>query len=366
MVLKCPRCGGKVAWSMGEWECIECGYKFKIREKETLRKEEIISTVTETPKEERIMEEKISRLPAPKLKPTKWLIISIILLIAGIFSGYALGIVFLQPEGMITKTIFIPQTVQVTETYTETQVTTQTVTTTSTVTLVKQIPIKEEYLLKIIETVVDTVSEVEYNYYIVMLEAIYNGGKSWNFNILFTSLLSDTGYKYNALLLPVSLRQPLGAVELKDGERVKGQVAFKIPKDEEPLKLLYEDELTRVFLEITDIPKPRGEVSYIYLVETEIKSDYSYISVIGEKKTPGIAFYSGEEVEVELNIKYARLPNNPLNIDVTSITVENFEMVEIDPNIPLSINDGEEVKVRLILKVPEKGYSGNLKITVTC
>lgn len=366
MVLRCPRCGGRVAWSMGEWECLECGYKFKIKEKETLRKEEIFSMVTETPKEEGIMEEKTPHIPAPKPKPTRWPIVSIILLIAGMFSGYALGVVFLQSEDTVTMTIFIPQTVQVTKTYTETQTITQTITKTSTVTLVKQAPVREEYALKIIETVMDTVSELDYIYYIVMLEATYSGGKTWKFNFLFISLVSDTGYRYNALVLPVSLRQPLGAVELKDGERVKGQVAFKIPKDEVPLKLLYEDEFNEVFLEVTDIPRPRGEVSYIYFVETKVKSDYHFISVIGEKKTPGIAFYSGEEIEVELSIKYIRLPFSPLSIGVTSITVEDFEVVEIDPNVPLSISDGEEVKVRLILKVPERGYSGNLKITVTC
>ncbi|MEM4668841.1 MAG: hypothetical protein QXD35_07070, partial [Nitrososphaerota archaeon] len=77
------------------------------------------------------------------------------------------------------------------------------------------------------------------------------------------------------------------------------------------------------------------------------------------------AFYSGEIIEVELDVKYDRFIGNPPNITITSINVEGFEIVEIDPKIPLIVNDGEEVKIKLALKVPEKGYSGNLKITLS-
>lgn len=349
---------------MGEWECLECRHKFRIEKKETLSREKITSTVPEIPKEEREKKDKITSLLTTKQRSTKWLTISVVLLFAGLLSGYTLGTVFMQAGEIITKTIFIPQTIEITKTHTETQATTQTVTITSTVAVEKQIPAEEQFQLKIIETIVDTVSEVEYNYYIMMLEAMYSGGKSWKFNFLFISLLSNTGYKYS-ILLPISLRTPLGAEELENGEKVRGQVAFKLPKNETPLKLRYDDELNGIFLELTDIPKPRGEVSYIYFVETEVRSDYSFIWASGSKKTPGIIFYSGEDVEIELEVEYSRFLNNPQVITITAITVESFEIIKIEPKMPLNVNDKEKVKIELVLRVPEKGYRGNLKITIT-
>ncbi|MEM0080211.1 MAG: hypothetical protein QW118_08345, partial [Nitrososphaerota archaeon] len=146
---------------------------------------------------------------------------------------------------------------------------------------------------------------------------------------------------------------------------VRGQVAFKLPKNEKPYKLIYDDKINWIILETTDIPEPRGEVSYIYFVEVDVRSEYSVIWSSGSMKTPGIAFYSGEIIEVELDVKYDRFIGNPPNITITSINVEGFEIVEIDPKIPLIVNDGEEVKIKLALKVPEKGYKGNLKITLS-
>jgi uncharacterized membrane protein len=81
-------------------------------------------------------------------------------------------------------------------------------------------------------------------------------------------------------------------------------------------------------------------------------------------KTPGAAFYSGEEIEVELSIKYSKLLGNPDSITITSITVDKFEIVKIDPRLPFILKDGEEVKIKLVLRVPEEGYKGNLKITI--
>jgi predicted DNA-binding antitoxin AbrB/MazE fold protein len=41
-----------------------------------------------------------------------------------------------------------------------------------------------------------------------------------------------------------------------------------------------------------------------------------------------------------------------------------FEIVETDPKLPITLKDGEEVTVKIILRVPQEGYKGNLKITI--
>jgi len=69
-------------------------------------------------------------------------------------------------------------------------------------------------------------------------------------------------------------------------------------------------------------------------------------------------------MEVSLRIQYKRFIDSPESITVESIVVDKFDIVEMSPKLPVIINDDEEIEVRLILKVPNEGYKGNLKITV--
>jgi len=128
--------------------------------------------------------------------------------------------------------------------------------------------------------------------------------------------------------------------------------------------LIYDDELAGVRLEITDIPSPSRQVSWIFFAETDVQSEYSFIWTLASVKTHGTAFYSGEEIEVELSIEYSRSVGNPPAITVRSIKVHRFEMLETDPKLPITVKDGEKVIVKLVLRVPDEVYKGNLKITI--
>lgn len=310
-----------------------------------------------------------------------WAILLVALLIVGLFFiglflGYGLAVLSGPPAATtITRltTLTVTSTYLTTETYPTTVPVTKTYYTTSTETVTKTVTItlmtdtkptvEEAYSLKVLEVIVDTVSAVEHNYYIFTLEASYTGRKSWSFNPLYLYLLSDKGYKYSRSA-SLAERQLLSAGDLKSGESIKGQISFKLPKDESPLKLIYEDKITGVELEITDVPPPSRQVSWIYSPETKVQSEYSFIWPVASIKTPWQAFYSGEEIEVELSIMYSRLIGSPLAITIKSITVDKFEIVEIDPKPPITLKDGEEVVVKLILRVPDEGYHGSLKITV--
>jgi hypothetical protein len=291
-------------------------------------------------------------------------VLMVAMLILGLIIGGIIGAVSGGRTVTFTQTAVVPTTIKITETRISTVevVRTQLVTITQTVT---PTPPSAEgtYSLKILEVIVDKVFDKDHDYYIFMLEASYMGRRSWSFNSLYLTLVSDKGYKYSTAF-SLAIRQFLGAVELKDGEATKGQVAFKLPKGEKPSKLVYEDKLWDIKLEITDIPAPSRQVSWISFVETKVQSEYSFILTSASIKTPGAAFYSGEEIEVELRIKYSRLIDNPSSITVTSITVDKFEIVSIDPRLPITLKDGDEITVKLVLKVPEEGYLGKLKITI--
>jgi hypothetical protein len=291
-------------------------------------------------------------------------ILAVAMLVLGLILGGAVGAAGGGRTVTFTQTAVVPTTIKITETRISTVevVRTQLVTITQTVTPSPP-PAEGTYLLKILEVVVDKVFDKDHDYYIFMLEASYKGRRSWSFNSLYLTLVSDKGYKYSTTS-SLAIRQFLGAIELKDGEATKGQVAFKLPKGEKPSKLVYEDKLWDIKIEITDIPAPSRQVSWISFAETKVQSEYSFIWASASIKTSGAAFYSGEVIEVELRIKYSRWIGNPSSITVTSITVDKFEIVSIDPRPPITLKDEDEITVKLVLKVPEEGYRGNLKITI--
>jgi len=137
-----------------------------------------------------------------------------------------------------------------------------------------------------------------------------------------------------------------------------------IPKNEVPDKLKYDDKFRGIVFRVTELPKPTKQISYIYFCETKIVSNYLMIMADASKTTERTAFYSGEDMEVSLRIQYKRFIDSPESITVESIVVDKFDIVEMSPKLPVIINDDEEIEVRLILKVPNEGYKGNLKITV--
>jgi len=268
-----------------------------------------------------------------------------------------------SPSGATTVTRQETLTTTVVTTLRETMTLRETVT--QTVTAAQPPPERPEgsYSLRILEVVVDRVSDATHDYYILELEASYRGKEKWTPILFFFGLTSDKGFRYSPTSSP-AVRQYLPSVDLRDGESARGQLAFKLPKSERPAKLTYEDRLNRISLEVTEIPPPSKEVSWIYAVEVDVKSEHSFITAIGSILTPGLAFYSGEEIEVEIEIRYNKFPGQPDSITINSVEVEAFELVRMDPQLPVQVRDGEKIVLRLTLKVPEKGYNGNIKITV--
>jgi hypothetical protein len=66
-----------------------------------------------------------------------------------------------------------------------------------------------------------------------------------------------------------------------------------------------------------------------------------------------------------VEISYSKWIDNPETIQIKSIAAEGFEIIKIDPNLPIKVKDGEKVVISLELKVPQEGYKGNIKLTIT-
>jgi len=285
----------------------------------------------------------------------------IVAIICALLIGFSLG-QFAKPTEELVKTETAIKTITIKETIEKTLK--ETITTTILLTPTISSTITEAYSLKVLEVVLDAVSEEGYNYYIMTLEAKYLGDKSWSFYPYDITLLSDTGYKYDTTPA-LAIRQSLPlSMDLGKGETTKGQIAFKLPKNEKPTKLIYDDKLHDIKFEITDIPEPTKQVSDIYFAETTIQSKYSLITAFASLKNTG-PFYSGETIKVDVEISYSKWIDNPETIQIKSIAAEGFEITKINPNLPVEVKDKEKVVISLELKVPQEGYKGNIKLTIT-
>ena len=271
----------------------------------------------------------------------RWILFSIVFLSIGLLSGYVLGGLIAPTMYTITVTKWSISTVTTTQINIETLITTTTYTTTYTVaqtTTPRQLK-TEQHNLKVLEVALDSVLHEDYDYYIMTIKAEYTRGESWNFHPFWITLFSDAGYGYVSLEVHEAIRKDFPSlIELRDGESIIGQVAFRLPKNEIPYKLKYDDPFRGIVFEVTELPKPTKQISYISFCETKVVSNYLTIMADPSKTTERTAFYSGEDIEVILRIQYNRFIGSPKSITVESIVVDRFDIVEMNPKLPIIIN----------------------------
>ena len=290
-------------------------------------------------------------------------ILAIIFLAIGLLAGAGIGSQ-LFPR-VLTETI--TETVSTTVIHSP-KVKTVTKTVTSTLTSFSEKTIyttltKEGYFITIEKVLVDDVSEIGYTYYIMSLEARYFGGGEWTFNWINLKLKSSTGHIYKPVS-HIGLREPIPTENIREGEVLRGQVAFKLPSNEEPRELSYEDPILNIYFEVGEIPDPIGKISYIYSAETEVASEVTFIGAVATIVTPVPIYYPGETIEVRLEISYERGPGSPEVVEIKGISVEQFELMEISPSLPLGLSSGNKVTLTLKAKAPTDGYKGNLRIKI--
>ena len=222
---------------------------------------------------------------------------------------------------------------------------------------------KEDYLITIDKVLVDDALEKGYTYYILSLEVRYLGSGKWTFNWINLKLESNTGRVYEPVL-HIALREPILAGNIKKGGVLRGQVAFKLPSNEIPRKLNYEDPMLNICFEVGEIPNPIGKISYVYGTETEVLSEATFIKAVATIITPVPIYYPRETIEVRLEISYERGPASPEVVEIKRISIEQFKLTEISPSLPIELSSGDKVTLTLRTEAPADGYKGNLRIKI--
>ena len=290
-------------------------------------------------------------------------ILPIIFLVIGLFAGAGIGSQ-LFPK-VLTETI--TETISITVTHSpEAKTIIKTATTTLTLfsekTIFKTLT-RGSYFITVEEVLMDDVSEVGYTYYILSLEARYFGSGEWTFNWINLKLKSDMGHIYKPVF-HVASREPIPAGGIKEGEVLRGQVAFKLPKNEIPRKLSYEDPILNIYFEVGEIPEPVGKISYVYGAETEVLSEATFIGVIATIVTPVPVYYPGEIIEVKVEISYERGPLSPEAVEIKGINIGQFRLLEVSPSLPIELSSGDRITLTLKVEAPADGYEGNLRIEI--
>lgn len=288
--------------------------------------------------------------------------------IIGLLVGVSIGLVISQ-FAVQSNILTLVKTSNVTATFFSTIIKTITTTKLQEITITF-IPTSETltlsrqgYSIKVMDVIADDVSDINYVYYILGLEARYLGPSEWVFNWANLKLSSNSGYTYNPFYC-LAVREPMPAGVIKSGEAFRGQVAFKLPKNEVPIKLSYDDPIG-IHFEVGEIPQPSKEVSYLYSATVEISSDVSVIFGTADITTLPPIYYSGENIRVKLEIDYEKTPGSPETIEIRSIDTTPFILTDTTPTLPINLSSGQKVIINLNLKAPTDGYGGALKIRIT-
>ncbi|MEM4570464.1 MAG: hypothetical protein QXE66_04055 [Desulfurococcaceae archaeon] len=209
-------------------------------------------------------------------------------------------------------------------------------------------------------------------YVILDLSAKYNADGKWSVWRSGFMLLTDKGAVLGTAAMPFYLKdcfknELLFSVDAVKYGYTRFQVAFSIPLNEKPVKLIYVEHGIKIELPITE-----DTVSYV--------SYYDYVNVKLVTKPPLFEFdvlafpsswlvgcqIAGSEFSVSIDVKASSFMMGADKIAVTKIETRAATLVDVAPKPPIILRRGEEARVVIVLQAPANfSYSGPLEITLT-
>lgn len=258
-----------------------------------------------------------------------------------------------------TTTVTVTTTKTVTTTETITTTTTVTVATTSTTTSSQKYEVKINGIYVYIDG--DT------KYVIFDAKAGYHGDGTWTVWAYGFKLIANDGNVYSAVSIPLSIadrfkRELLLSTDVTRYGYTPFQIAFALPKNASPERLIYDEYGVRFEIPITpDIPTT--SVSYYGRVDVKVRS--AEMDCIYADSTPWFVYKSylqGEQFNVTVTIKIYEF-SYCHKVSITGMFIKGAELVRAVPS-STSIAPGGSVEITLVLRAPQYSYSGDLLIEV--
>jgi len=350
---RCPKCGStNIIGYMGEYECMDCGYKF---------------TIGASPSKIRRPQTKIypkTALPRRTSGRGKWIAALVIIFLLGIFFGYGIGF-----SGVKTVTSVAYKTIS--ETKTITIVETKTIT--STVGKIQTALEESPYHISLTKTIIDPFLYKEKDILYLYVIARYTGPGSWKISPHDFEAIGDSGKKYDAVD-PSWIYSP---DEIKnnvfDPLTGEGYILFSVDKGDSLKKIIYTDQLRKLTVEIVDIPTPSNYVITITRADAEVKSpkEYNIWPIIHIKECPTYTcrLLTNQEIHVNVTIGGLFHYTTPIKVKIKEIKLlspESGKILAVNATMPLETVISRERKLtfNMKIKLPSKPWKGELKIQI--
>ncbi|MEM4489273.1 MAG: hypothetical protein QXK88_10880 [Desulfurococcaceae archaeon] len=207
---------------------------------------------------------------------------------------------------------------------------------------------------------------------ILDLSARYNADGRWRVWSVGFKLLTDKDTALKAVVIPFELSECFKNKLVLSVDAVKigytpFQIAFSIPSNEKPVKLIYDAFDVKIELPITE--DIATYVSYYDYVKVKLitKPPVSELDVLAFPSSWLVGCHiAGSEFNVSIDVKASSFMIRADKIAITKIEAPAATIVDVTPKPPIILSKGEEISVKLVLRAPVNfSYSGPLEVTLT-
>jgi hypothetical protein len=199
------------------------------------------------------------------------------------------------------------------------------------------------------------------SYYVLEVNAFYSGQNSWSINPTNFKVIANSSTAYSETSstdIPVN---PMQNVKLTSGQNQTGQIAFLISNGQTASKLVYNDKVLGINLEVDNLPQVSSWFSKITGVAV---SEAWFNSESASIPNASVWYKNGEIVTVEFKYTYAPTsPFEPSWMVIHSISSqENFETSSLSVSLPTRIPAAQTVQGTIGFVVPNSVYHGDLHL----
>ena len=207
--------------------------------------------------------------------------------------------------------------------------------------------------------------------YIYDVTLTNNGQTSYPVNDFYFTMISASNTVYNPTFVG-AIQQSLPSLELAQGQKATGQVAFQIPASETPAKLEYHIPFS-INEFVTNLPTPNGAVSEPNLViNANVQGAVDAYGVPELMASPSILnntfyFYTGQIIAIKVAFTNF-FTGTTATVNSIASNTTGLSISQTSPSLPVMVvgsGNGVEVDVIVYMVAPATSFTGTITLDVT-
>lgn len=215
--------------------------------------------------------------------------------------------------------------------------------------------------------------------YIYDVTVLNNGQTSYPIDDSYFMLISNSNTVYNPTSVG-AIQRSLPTLNLAQGQKATGQVAFQIPTSETPAQLEYHIPLS-IDEFVTNLPAPSSFVSEPnFEITTNVQGPTDEFGLQELDATSSIQnstslgyFYTGQTMAIKVSLSNldttgsSGAPGTTVKVNSITSNTTGLSISQISPSLPVTVvggNGGGEVEVMVYMVAPAGSFTGTISLNV--